>query len=133
MVCGTVAKLLKLDRLTSAPPEGAAMLSVTVPIEEFPLITVLGFMVSAETATTVGPHCFGTPPPPQVWPGRLVHPQVCVPPQPFGCGPQEGPPEHATGTQPVVTVSGCVSAACPAVPELALMVTVVCCGTEFAA
>src|ERR1700680_2753821 len=127
MVCGTVTKLLVLDRLTSAPPEGAGMFSVTVPREEFPAVTGFGFSESADTATTGGPHCPATPPPPQVWPGRLVQPQVCVPPQPSGCGPHDGPPEHATGTQPPVTVSGCVSGACPGAPELALIVTTVCC------
>lgn len=133
MLEGTVTKLLVLDSVTSAPPEGAAMFSVTVPVDEFPLITVLGFSVSAVTANTGGPHWFGTPPPPQVWPGRLVQPQVMVPPQPFGWGPQEGPPEQALGTHPAVTTSGCVNGACPAAPVLALMVTVVCCATEFAA
>ena len=105
ILLGTCTKLFVLDNVTSAPPEGAAAFSVTVPVDEFPAVTVLGFMVIEVAASTGGPHWPGTPPPPQVWPGR-VQPQVSVPPQPFGCGPQAGPPEHATGTQPGVTVSG---------------------------
>jgi hypothetical protein len=66
MLPGTVTKLLVLPRVTSAPPEGAAMFNVTVPVDICPLVTVLGFMVSADTATTGGPHWPGVPPPPQV-------------------------------------------------------------------
>jgi hypothetical protein len=126
-----VTKLFVLERVTSAPPDGAAMFNVTVPVEELPLITVPGCKVSVVTASTGGPHWFGTPPPPQVWPARLVHPQVIVPPHPFGVGPQEGPPEQELGTHPEFTVSGCVNGVCPG--ELALTVTLVVCGTEFAA
>jgi hypothetical protein len=130
---GTVTKLFVLDNPICAPPEGAAVLRVAVPIEEFPAVTVLGLNVSSVTADTAGPHWPGTPPPPHVCPGRFVQPQVSVPPQPFDCVPQDGPPEHATGTQPGVTVSACVSGACPDVPSLALIMTVVCSGTDFAA
>lgn len=56
MVCGTVTKLLVLERPTSAPPLGAAMFNVTVPSEEFPAVTVLGFRASVDTANTDGPH-----------------------------------------------------------------------------
>ena len=76
MLCGTVTKLLLLDSVTNAPPDGAAVFSVTVPVDEFPLVTVLGFSVSADTANTGGPHWFGTPPPPQVCPARLVQPHL---------------------------------------------------------
>jgi hypothetical protein len=132
MLLGTCTKLFVLDKVTNAPPEGAAPFNVTVPTDEFPAVTVLGFMLTDEAASTAGPHWPGTPPPPHVCPGRL-QPHVCVPPQPFGVGPQAGPPEHATGTQPLVTVSGCVSGICPVAPSLALIVTVVCLDTEVAA
>lgn len=56
-----------------------------------------------------------------------------VPPQPLGCGPQEGPPEQATGTHPLVNVSGWDSGACPGAPSVAVMLTTVFCGIEFAA
>jgi hypothetical protein len=63
MLAGTVTKLLVLDRVTSAPPEGAAMFNVTVPVDGFPLTTVLGFIVILDTANTAGPHWPGTPRP----------------------------------------------------------------------
>jgi len=133
MLDGTVTKLLVLEIPTSAPPEGAGPFIVTVPTDEFPATTVLGFIAMLDTARTNGPHWPATPPPPQVCPGRLVHPQLIVPPQPSGVVPHDGPPEQDCGTHPAVTVSGCVSGACPAAPELALILTVVCCGTLFAA
>ena len=41
---GTVAAaVLLLESATVAPPAGAAPLSVTVPVEEFPPVTVVGF------------------------------------------------------------------------------------------
>jgi hypothetical protein len=132
MLDGTVTKLLVLDRVTSAPPEGAAMFSVTVPVDGFPLTTVLGFMLTLDTANCVGPHWPGTPPPPHACPGKLVQPQTIVPPQPSGIEPHDGPPEQVAGTQPAFTVSGCVTGVdWPG--ELALIVTVVVCGTELAA
>ena len=46
---GTVAALvLLLESVTVAPPAGAAPLSVTVPVEEFPPMTVVGFSDSDE-------------------------------------------------------------------------------------
>ena len=46
---GTVATpVLLLERTTWAPPAGAGPLSVTVPVEELPPITVEGFSVSEE-------------------------------------------------------------------------------------
>src|SRR5689334_7575265 len=114
IVEGTCTKLLLLDSPTSDPPEGAGPLSVTVPVDELPATTEPGFMLTAETASTNGPHWPGTPPPPQVWPGRFVQPQFMVPPQPSGVDPQDGPPEQETGTQPAFTVNGCDNGGCPA-------------------
>ena len=43
MLSGTVAEPLLLERLTRMPPAGAGALSVTVPVEGFPPVTVVGF------------------------------------------------------------------------------------------
>src|SRR5262249_42607191 len=107
IVPGTVTKLLLLEIETSAPPAGAAILSVTVPVEELPATTEAGLIEIPDTASTAGPHWPGVPPPPHVWLGRLVQPQLSVPPQLSGVAPQDGPPEQEMGTQPPVTVSGC--------------------------
>jgi len=49
-VDGTIAALgLLLERLTTAPPLGAGPLSVTVPEEELPPVTLVGFSVREET------------------------------------------------------------------------------------
>lgn len=56
MLPGTCTKLFVLDKVTSAPPEGAAPFNVTVPMDEFPAVTVLGFMLTDEAASTAGPH-----------------------------------------------------------------------------
>ena len=41
---GTLAApVLLLERVTCAPPDGAGPLSVTVPVEEFPPVTLVGF------------------------------------------------------------------------------------------
>jgi len=46
-LAGTVATpVLLLDRLTTAPPLGAAALSVTVPVDELPPVTLDGLSVS---------------------------------------------------------------------------------------
>lgn len=42
MIAGTVAAVSSLVRVTSAPPAGAGFVSVTVPAEEVPPITVEG-------------------------------------------------------------------------------------------
>jgi hypothetical protein len=57
---GTVAAaVLLLDRLTTAPPGGAAPFNVTVPVEELPPTTDVGFSVSevrtAPVAVIVAP------------------------------------------------------------------------------
>jgi hypothetical protein len=56
MLRGTCTKLFVLDKVTKAPPEDAAPFNVTVPMDEFPAVTVLGFMVTDEAASTAGPH-----------------------------------------------------------------------------
>src|SRR5260370_959854 len=51
-VAGTVAAaVLLLVRLTTAPPLGAGPLSVTVPVEGFPPVTLTGFSVTEDRAT----------------------------------------------------------------------------------
>jgi hypothetical protein len=50
---GTLAAVLLLESETTSPPEGAAALRVTVPVELFPPTTVVGFNVILET---VGPQ-----------------------------------------------------------------------------
>jgi hypothetical protein len=46
---GTVATDgLLLERETTAPPPGAGPFSVTVPVEGFPPVTLVGFIASAE-------------------------------------------------------------------------------------
>jgi len=51
-LAGTVAvDVLLLVRVTAAPPAGAGPLSVTVPVEESPPVTVVGFSDSVESVT----------------------------------------------------------------------------------
>ena len=51
-LAGTVATaVLLLDSVTTAPPLGAAPLRVTVPCEELPPVTLLGFSVSEDRVT----------------------------------------------------------------------------------
>ncbi len=45
-VAGTVADPLLLDKLTTAPPVSAALLNVTVPVEEPPPATDVGFKLT---------------------------------------------------------------------------------------
>jgi hypothetical protein len=52
---GTLAAVvLLLESVTCAPPAGAGPLSVTVPVEEFPPVTLVGFSESEESATVAG-------------------------------------------------------------------------------
>jgi hypothetical protein len=54
-LAGTVAAdALLLASVTVAPPEGAALVKVTVPCEEFPPTTVAGLSASAESVGAVG-------------------------------------------------------------------------------
>src|SRR5262245_16803202 len=54
-VAGTLAALLLLESVTCAPPEGAAALRVTVPVDDCaPPLTLVGFSVSEETVTGGG-------------------------------------------------------------------------------
>src|SRR6266404_3913728 len=48
------AVVLLLESVTIAPPAGAAPLKVTVPVEEFPPVTLVGFSESAERETGAG-------------------------------------------------------------------------------
>src|SRR5215510_9607601 len=48
-LAGTVATpVLLLDRATTAPPVGAALVSVTVPCDVLPPVTLVGFSVSED-------------------------------------------------------------------------------------
>ena len=54
-LAGTLAAVvLLLESETCAPPAGAALLNVTVPVEEFPPVTLAGFSESEERATDAG-------------------------------------------------------------------------------
>src|SRR5467141_385149 len=49
---GTLAAaVLLLESVTTAPPDGAAPLNVTVPVEEFPPVTLVGFSETEERET----------------------------------------------------------------------------------
>ena len=98
-LAGTVATLvLLLDSDTTAPPEGAAPLNVTVPVEEFPPETLVGFSESElrvteeeDEQTLLTQVC----PEPQV-------PQLSVPPQPSETLPLLNPSvAHVAGMQVV--------------------------------
>ena len=48
------AVVLLLDNATDAPPAGAAPLNVTVPVDEFPPVTLVGFSASELSVTAGG-------------------------------------------------------------------------------
>ena len=50
MEAGTVAEVLLLDSVTLAPPVGAAVVRVTVPVAEVPPVTLPGLTVTADRA-----------------------------------------------------------------------------------
>ena len=52
---GTCANVLLLDSVTIAPPAGAALLSVTVPVEELPPCTLVGFRTTEVRVPIVPP------------------------------------------------------------------------------
>ena len=53
-LAGTLAAALLLESATCAPPAGAAPLKVTVPVEEFPPVTLVGFSEIEERETDAG-------------------------------------------------------------------------------
>ena len=53
MLAGTVAADALLERETTAPPLGAAPLSVTVPVDGDPPLTVAGLSATEDSATAV--------------------------------------------------------------------------------
>lgn len=67
-VAGTVAAALLLARETEAPPLGANMLSVTVPVAEAPEFTLVGLSVIKYRVGGPGP-----PPPPYPPPHEYTH------------------------------------------------------------
>ena len=52
---GTVAADALLERLTTAPPAGAAPLRVTVPVEDDPPFTLVGLTASADSVAEPEP------------------------------------------------------------------------------
>jgi hypothetical protein len=55
MLVGTVAAdVLLLERVTTAPPVGAAPLRVTVPVEGLAPVTLLGFSDTDDAVTATG-------------------------------------------------------------------------------
>jgi hypothetical protein len=48
-VGGTCTAVLLLDRLTTAPPLGATPLKNTLPVEEYPPVTVVGLKLNPLT------------------------------------------------------------------------------------
>lgn len=58
MLAGTVAAaMLLLDKVTTAPPEGAADVSVAVPWTAVPPVTLDGVVASADSAGATGVPC----------------------------------------------------------------------------
>jgi hypothetical protein len=131
MLPGGVAAALLLDKNTPRPPAGAAMFSVTVPVEEVPPLTLDGLNESDETPGLAGPVWHIPVEPHTCPPGQ---PHASVPPQPSGA--EHWPAGRSTqlfGVHPAVTVSGFATVVFAGSPDVALMFTTVVCGTEFAA
>ena len=53
-LAGIVSPAGELDKLTTAPPDPAALLSVTVPVAELPLAIVLGATATLDKAGASG-------------------------------------------------------------------------------
>ena len=53
-LAGTVAAETLLERVTCAPPEGAAPLSVTVPVEGDPPVTLVGLSATEDSVAELG-------------------------------------------------------------------------------
>jgi hypothetical protein len=53
-LAGTVAAGSPLESVTTAPPEGAEVLSVTVPVELAPPVTLVGFRATEEKTADGG-------------------------------------------------------------------------------
>jgi hypothetical protein len=51
---GTEAEVLSLDSVTTAPPAGAAALSVTVPVLLVPPVTLVGLTETVDSAAAAG-------------------------------------------------------------------------------
>ena len=54
-LAGTCADALLLERFTTAPPDGAAPVSVSVPVELLPPTTVVGLRETDERVTAGAP------------------------------------------------------------------------------
>src|SRR5690349_13534744 len=83
---GTVAALPLVESATTAPPAGAAALSVTVPVTASPDVALALESVKPERLALAGgvvvpgsPQTPGVPPPPHVCP--KLQPHESVPPQ----------------------------------------------------
>ena len=77
-VAGVVAAIELLESVTAVPPEGAALVNVTVPVVGLPLTTLVGLTVREESMKT--PQRLAIPLPPHVS-GAVHTPHVSVPPQ----------------------------------------------------
>jgi hypothetical protein len=59
---GAVAtEVLLLDRVTTVPPLGAGLSRVTLPVEEFPPLTLVGLSVSEDGVAELCGGCVGVP------------------------------------------------------------------------
>lgn len=61
MLAGTPAFVFELESDTSAPPEGAAAVNVTIPVPDCPLRIVLGFTAKLLRAADGGSGFMVTP------------------------------------------------------------------------